>query len=101
MDEKKKKKATRGMLLQDPSAVFLVLRLYAAAPICVSCMRKCFAHTDVSQGNMTSLSNYVYLSQLWKAEVEVNRSVRKIMPPTFYCSEQHEFRDRKETAYGK
>lgn len=56
------------MLLQDPSAVFLVLRLSAAAaPICISCMWKCFAPTDVSLFNMNSLSSYVYLSQPWKA----------------------------------
>lgn len=32
------------------------------------------------------------LFQAWEAEVKVYSSVYNIMPPTFYCSEQQEFR---------
>lgn len=44
---------------------------------------------------------HIYLSlgrlfQAWKAEVKVYRSVYKIMPPTFYCSEWQEFRTGKQ-----
>lgn len=44
---------------------------------------------------------HIYLSfgrlfQAWKAEVKVYRSVYRIMPPTFHCSERQEFRTGKQ-----